>query len=115
MKIAILSTVWFRVPPDGYGGTELVTSLLTDGLTAAGHEVTLFASGDSSTQATLPSVYPEAPSDRIAYLLPELNHVLACYQRAAEFDVISDHTGLTRSALAAAIRTPVLSTIHFPP
>ena len=51
MRIAVLSPVWFPVPPNGYGGIEWIVSLLADGLVEAGHEVTLFASGDS-----LPSV-----------------------------------------------------------
>ena len=50
VKIAVLSPVWFPVPPSGYGGIEWVVSLLADGLVDAGHEVTLFASGDSRTQ-----------------------------------------------------------------
>jgi hypothetical protein len=48
LKIAILAPTWFAVPPTGYGGIELVVSLLADGLVDAGHEVTLFASGTSS-------------------------------------------------------------------
>ena len=50
LRIAILSPPWFPVPPTGYGGIELVVSLLADGLVDAGHEVTLFASGDSQTR-----------------------------------------------------------------
>ena len=46
MRIAVLSPVWFAVPPSGYGGIEWVVSLLADGLVDAGHDVTIFASGD---------------------------------------------------------------------
>jgi len=49
LRIALISPVWFRVPPDGYGGIEWVVSLLADSLVDAGHDVTLFASGDSHT------------------------------------------------------------------
>jgi len=56
MRIAVLSPVWFAVPPTGYGGIEWVVSLLADGLAAAGHDVTLFASGDSKTHAKLAAV-----------------------------------------------------------
>ena len=63
MHVAILAPVWFPVPPSGYGGIEWVVSLLADGLVDAGHEVTLFASGDSKTKARLVSVYAEAPSE----------------------------------------------------
>src|SRR4029077_4092710 len=49
LRVAILSPVWFPVPPTGYGGIEWIVSLLADGLADAGHDVTLFASGDSRT------------------------------------------------------------------
>ena len=51
MRVAVLSPVWFPVPPSGYGGIEWIVSLLADGLADAGHDVTLFASGDSRTRA----------------------------------------------------------------
>src|SRR4029079_13777188 len=47
LKVAILAPAWFAVPPTGYGGIEWIVSLLADGLVDAGHDVTLFASGDS--------------------------------------------------------------------
>ena len=59
LRVAVLSPVWFAVPPTGYGGIELVVSLLADGLAEAGHDVTLFASGDSLTKGKLSSVYPD--------------------------------------------------------
>jgi glycosyltransferase involved in cell wall biosynthesis len=114
MRIAILSPVWFAVPPTGYGGIELIVSLLADGLVDAGHEVTLFASGDSLTKANLESVFPKAPSELIGRSVPELRHALACYTRAGEFDVINDHSGMPAAALAGVVRTPVLHTVHGP-
>ncbi|MGH3113394.1 MAG: glycosyltransferase, partial [Gaiellaceae bacterium] len=99
MRIAILSPVWFPVPPAGYGGIEWIISLLADGLAAAGHEVTLFASGDSSTRATLAWVFEEAPSAEIGKSGPELRHALACYERAEEFDIVNDHSGPLAAAL----------------
>ena len=59
MRIAILSPVWFPVPPTRYGGIEWIVSLLAEGLVGAGHEVTLFASGDSSTEAELVSIFDD--------------------------------------------------------
>ena len=53
----MLSPVWFPVPPSGYGGIEWIVALLADGLADAGHEVTLFASGDSRTRAKLAAVF----------------------------------------------------------
>ena len=66
LKIAILSPTWFPVPPTGYGGIELVVSLLTDGLVDAGHEVTLFASGDSLTKANLSYIFEQEATRRPA-------------------------------------------------
>ena len=60
MKIAVIAPCWFPVPPTGYGGTELVISLLTEELVRRGHDVTLFASGDSTTSAELRPVWPKA-------------------------------------------------------
>ena len=114
LRIAILSPVWFAVPPRGYGGIEWVVSLLADGLTEEGHAVTLFASGDSHTKATLASVYEHAPSEQIGRSLPELRHVLACYERAGEFDVINDHTGPIGAVLGGVAHKPVVHTVHGP-
>jgi glycosyltransferase involved in cell wall biosynthesis len=114
MRIGLLSPVWFPVPPTGYGGIEWVVALLADGLADAGHDVTLFASGDSRTRARLVSVYDEAPSEKIGTSLTELHHALACYTQADEFDVINDHSGLPAAALAGTVETPVVHTVHGP-
>jgi glycosyltransferase involved in cell wall biosynthesis len=114
VKIALLSPVWFPVPPQGYGGIEQVVSLLADGLVEAGHDVTLFASGDSRTKGKLDFVFAEAPSEVIGTTMPELRHVLACYKRAGEFDIVNDHSGPFAAALGAAVGTPVVHTVHGP-
>jgi glycosyltransferase involved in cell wall biosynthesis len=114
LRIAILAPTWFPVPPTGYGGIELVVSLLTDGLVDAGHEVTLFASGDSLTKANLSYIFERAPSELIGRSLPEIRHALACYEQADEFDVINDHSGIPAAALGGAVQTPVLHTVHGP-
>jgi glycosyltransferase involved in cell wall biosynthesis len=114
MRIGLLSPVWFPVPPTGYGGIELVVSLLADGLVDAGHDVTLFASGDSRTRATLSFVYEVAPSAEIGRSAVELRHALACFARAGEFDVIHDHSGPPAAALAGAVATPTVHTVHGP-
>jgi glycosyltransferase involved in cell wall biosynthesis len=114
VRIAVISPVWFPVPPTGYGGIEWVVSLLADGLVDAGHEVTLFASGDSRTKARLSAVYEHAPSELIGRSLPELHHALACFEREEDFDVINDHSGLPAAALGGALETPFLHTIHGP-
>jgi len=61
MRVAVVAPPWFAVPPTGYGGIELVVSLLADGLVDAGHDVTLFASGGSRTKAALVSPMSQPP------------------------------------------------------
>src|SRR5580765_7338288 len=114
MRIAVVAPVWFPVPPPGYGGIELVVSLLADGLVDAGHDVTLFASGDSRSKAEVASVYAVAPSAAIGTTEVEFRHAFNCYTRADEFDVINDHSGPYTSTLAAAVDTPVVHTVHGP-
>jgi len=114
VRVAIIAPVWFPVPPSGYGGIEWVVSLLTDGLAEAGHDVTLFASGDSYTKAKLVSVFAEAPSADIGRTTPELRHALGCFERADEFDIVNDHSGPVAAALGGAVETPVVHTVHGP-
>ncbi len=114
LRIAVVSPVWFRVPPDGYGGIEWVVSLLADSLVEGGHDVTLFASGDSLTKARLISVYDKAPSALIGRSLPEMYHALACFERAEEFDIINDHSGLPAAAFGGLVDVPVVHTVHGP-
>ena len=114
MKIAVIAPCWFPVPPTGYGGVEWVVSLLADGLVDGGHDVTLFASGDSHTKAKLAAVHPVAPSEWIGRSFWELRHILHCYERADDFDVINDHSGPVAAVLGAAIDTPVVHTVHGP-
>ena len=110
----MLAPVWFPVPPTGYGGIEWVVWLLADGLAEAGHDVTLFAAGQSRTRARLEYVYEEAPSDEIGQSLPEIRHILHCYARQDEFDLINDHTGIVGAAVGGALRTPLVHTVHGP-
>ncbi|MBW4507032.1 MAG: glycosyltransferase family 4 protein [Scytonematopsis contorta HA4267-MV1] len=115
MKIAQVAPLWERVPPPTYGGIELVVSHLTDELVRRGHEVTLFASGDSETLAKLESVYPHAlrldpnVKEYAAYEMLEMSQV---YQRAAEFDIIHSHLGISTLALANMVSTPTVHTLH---
>ena len=114
MRIAVLAPCWFPVPPVGYGGIEWVVSLLADGLVDSGHDVTLFASGDSLTKAKLAAVHRVAPSEWIGRSFWELRHVLHCLERADEFDVINDHSGPPAAALGGIVDTPVVHTVHGP-
>ncbi len=94
MRIAQVAPLSESVPPKLYGGTERVVSFLTDQLVALGHDVTLFATADSSTAATLAPMWPEALrlqgtcKDPLAPHLLMLEHVV---RRASEFDIIHFH------------------------
>jgi glycosyltransferase involved in cell wall biosynthesis len=113
MRIAIIAPLEMRVPPLGYGGTELVVSLLTEELAQRGHDVTLFASGDSVTRAKLASICPSflQGSGRDASILTMLN-VVSCLERADEFDIIHNHTCFEGLATAGLVKVPVLTTLH---
>lgn len=113
MRIGMIAPLEMRVPPVGYGGTELVVSLLTEELVRRGHQVTLFASGDSVTRAELVAGCPHflRGSDRNKSVLNLLN-VAACLERAEQFDLIHNHTCLEGMATAGLIRTPMLTTLH---
>jgi glycosyltransferase involved in cell wall biosynthesis len=114
VKIGIIAPAWFSVPPVRYGGIEWVVSILADGLVEQGHDVTLFAAGDSQTKARLVTSYDEPPSMRIGLSMPDLHHALTCYARAGDFDVVNDHSGPLGAALGAAVDSPVCHTVHGP-
>jgi glycosyltransferase involved in cell wall biosynthesis len=121
MRIGIVAPVWIPVPPEGYGGIEVVVSLLTEELVARGHDMTLFASGDSRTKATLRSAYETAPTERIWEVEPDAAHVgsayrFACasYESGEGFDLIHDHTDRLGVAFAACVPSPVIHTVHMP-
>lgn len=115
MKIAILAPPYLPVPPIGYGGTERIVYFLAEGLVKRGHEVTLFASGDSKTSAKLVSVYPKAIGNsgeiKNKPLLPML-HYIDCFSRADDFDLIHNHAQYYAMFLAEMVKTPVVHTIH---
>jgi glycosyltransferase involved in cell wall biosynthesis len=122
MRIAQLAPTYERVPPAAYGGTEHIVHLLTEELVRLGHDVTLFASGDSETAARLRSVTPHAVRygdssnglRHAEYL--QLANAQACFLEASEgaFDIVHNHAGIEGLALAASSRTPVLTTNHNP-
>ena len=115
MKIAQVAPLWECVPPPAYGGIELVVSLLTDELVRRGHEVTLFASGDSTTDARLESVHPRAlrlDSSVKEYGIYEMLQLSQVYERASEFDVIHSHMGCAALPYTKLVKTPTLHTLH---
>ncbi|NCO66773.1 MAG: glycosyltransferase [Candidatus Aquicultor secundus] len=119
LKIALIAPPWFPVPPTGYGGIELVVSILAEGLCRRGHDVTLFASGDSVTQARLVSVFDTATFNKLKENVHLENiQSLAAYERAGEFDIIHDHDGYGSRLLGALtsrlLAKPVIATMHGP-
>ena len=114
-RIAQVAPLYESVPPRLYGGTERVVSHLTEALVAAGHDVTLFASGDSRTTARLEAVCPTALRldtrcrDPLAHHIRMLARV---YDRAGEFDLIHCHTDYLGLPLAHLVATPTLVTLH---
>jgi glycosyltransferase involved in cell wall biosynthesis len=119
MRVAVVAPVWFPVPPSGYGGIELVVSLLADGLVDAGHDVTLFASGGSRTKAALVSSMAAAPDPKdLGNPWIDGYHALTTYLQlqTSTFDVIHDHAGVVGPVCAAMLRgnPPVVHTLHGP-
>jgi len=119
MKIAQIAPLAERVPPKKYGGTERVVSALTEELVKRGHEVTLFASGDSQTSAKLESVYPRALREakvKDIYGTHDLTmlHMGLAYELQDEFDIIHDHLAPLSLPVANLATTPVVATMHGP-
>lgn len=115
MRIAQVAPLWERVPPPAYGGIELVVGLLTDELVRRGHEVTLFASGDSITLAELFSVHPNAlrlDSHIKEFGVYEMLQLGAVYENAEEFDIIHSHMGCAALPYAKLVKTPTIHTLH---
>ena len=115
MRIAQIAPLTESVPPRLYGGTERVVSFLTEALVDMGHEVTLFASGDSQTRARLESCWPMALRFDTALRDPLAPHV-AQMERATrdadEFDVLHSHLDYWMFSLLSRCRTPAVTTLH---
>ncbi len=119
MKIAQIAPLAERVPPKTYGGTERVIHALTEELVRRGHEVTLFATGDSITSANLASVYPRGLReahirDVYGLNLSTLLHIGKAYEMQDAFDIIHDHLTPVTLPIANIARTPVVMTLHGP-
>jgi glycosyltransferase involved in cell wall biosynthesis len=115
MKIAQVAPLFESVPPQGSGGTERVVSYLTEELVRQGHQVTLFASGDSVTQAHLVAACPRALRldeqcvDQLAHCMVLLEHV---FRQAPTFDLLHFHIDYLHFPLSARQRVPHVTTLH---
>jgi glycosyltransferase involved in cell wall biosynthesis len=116
MRIAQIATLYESVPPTGYGGIERVVSWLTEALVERGHEVTLFASGDSVTRARLVAASPvalrciEDTADPQAFHFAMLERVV---RMSSEFDVVHFHTDYQSFPFARRLGCPHLTTLHW--
>lgn len=119
MRIAQVAPMYEAVPPHCYGGTERVVHYLTEELVRCGHDVTLFASGDSHTSARLIPTTERALRER--FTLQEMRELAVplhlamigeVMQRADEFDIIHCHLDFYPFAFEALVRTPIVSTLH---
>ena len=115
LRIAQVAPLYESVPPRTYGGTERVVSYLTEELVKMGHEVTLFASGDSVTAAHLIAACPAAlrlansNPDPFVYQILQLEQVL---RRDAEFDFVHFHTDYFHFPLSRCLNRPQVTTLH---
>ena len=115
MRIAQIAPLYEAVPPKLYGGTERVVSYLTEALVDEGHDVTLFASGDSVTSAKLDACWPRAlrldPTIRDA-LAPHILMMEKVRRVAHEFDVLHFHLDYMPFPLFSTMDTPFVTTLH---
>src|SRR6266516_4589217 len=115
MRIAQVAPLYESVPPKYYGGTERVVSYLTEELVRQGHDVTLFASGDSETKAHLVAACRRSLRmdkhcvDRLAHHMLMLENVV---QRAAEFDIVHFHTDYLHFPLSRREQITHVTTLH---
>jgi glycosyltransferase involved in cell wall biosynthesis len=113
MRIAQVAPPWLAVPPKGYGGIEWVVALLADGLAERQHDVTLFATGDSTTKASLDYVFEQAPGSKlINSIWHDCVHALHAFRDPSRFDVFHVHPPWTALALGASCGRPTVHTLH---
>lgn len=115
LKIAQIAPLYESLPPKLYGGTERVVHYLTEELVEQGHEVTLFASGDSQTSAKLIAPVEEGLRlkkscvDPLAYHIIEMQEVI---NRADKFDILHFHTDYLHFPFSNSLKTPSITTLH---
>jgi glycosyltransferase involved in cell wall biosynthesis len=120
MRIAHIAPVATTIPPEKSGSVELMTSLLTEGLVAAGHDVTLFATANSKTNAKLHAIYPQGywhDENMWPWELYEMLNLAAAIEQAAQFDIIHYEAAYYPMSLAFArlTPTPLVQTLHHAP
>lgn len=114
MKIALLSPIAWRTPPRNYGPWELVVSNLTEELVKLGHDVTLYATGDSKTAAHLEYIcpYPYEENRDIDPKVWEVMHIAHLFENARQYDIIHNNYDFVPLAFSRMVDTPMVTTIH---
>ncbi|OIO46317.1 glycosyl transferase [bacterium (Candidatus Gribaldobacteria) CG23_combo_of_CG06-09_8_20_14_all_37_87_8] len=118
LKIAQVAPLWFAVPPKKYGGTERIVSFLTEGFHEKGHDVTLFASGDSKTKAKLVPFVKKGLMEmgmQWGHYWWNLLHYSDVFQKANQFDIIHCHWEMMGTYFQRFVKTPVIHTLHNTP
>lgn len=103
---------WFPVPPDDYGGIERVCAQLARGLSDRGHEVTVFASGDSDPGVHLASTVAEHDPRRLRWPEVEANHLSFVLEQIGDCDVVHDNSTVYGPLLLSFSGKPVVHTVH---
>ncbi|OGY88573.1 MAG: hypothetical protein A3B30_03420 [Candidatus Komeilibacteria bacterium RIFCSPLOWO2_01_FULL_52_15] len=118
MKVALLAPLWKKIPPEKYGGSELVIANLAKGLVAQGHDVTTFACGGSVVAGTLVPVIPKPMYDLVGGFdwngikQYEFLSFFELAKQSKEFDIIHNHMGLHPIAFAPLLPIPMVTTLH---
>lgn len=119
MRIAVVAPPWIPVPPRGYGGIEWVVHLLVEELVGRGHEVTLFATGDSESPAEVVWAFEIAPTAAMHQTMHDALHAGMAFRRVLDetrtgrpYDVIHDHTAWIAVACAPLVPVPIVHTFH---
>jgi glycosyltransferase involved in cell wall biosynthesis len=115
LRIAMIGTPFYEMPPSGYGGIELICAALTDALVDRGHSVTLFGAGPrSGTRATFVSTSARLQHERLGQVMPDLLHaarVNRLLQTGGRFDIVHDHSA-AGPLMAGARSAPTVVTVH---
>lgn len=114
MKIAILSSIHWRTPPRKYGPWETIASYIAEGMIKKGHQVTLYATGDSITSGRLRWICPR-PISEDSSLEPKVYqylHTSLAFEEAGQYDIIHNHYDAYPLCFSKMIKTPVITTLH---
>jgi glycosyltransferase involved in cell wall biosynthesis len=114
LRIALIAPPWLPVPPTAYGGTEGVIDRLARGYHAAGHEVLLYTTGDSTCPVPKAWIQEKAEPEQLGQLFVILHHLVNAYETVADFDIIHDHTTIGSMYGNCRANGKIVTTNHGP-